>query len=214
MNQLMRRCAIALATCLILTCGVLAYAEVIPQSIQEEEQDDSVMDVQEEPVEPVMDVQDEEPVVDDVTEEEEYTESEVAFTDDDMMILPRPSKDGSIFIEWNTKEDGTGFGYKPGELVNPENIELYAIWADAELSIDEATASEATVSEATVVEAAYDEELQEEIVETDDEKLQEEIVETDDEELQEEIIVTEDEVLQQEVIETEETELQDGETEE
>ena len=194
MNQLMRRCAIALATCLILTCGVLAYAEVIPQNEKVEEQVETI--------------------IDDVTDEEEYTESEVAFTDDDMMILPRPTKDGSIFIEWNTKEDGTGFGYKPGELVNPENIELYAIWADAELSIDEATASEATISEATVVEAAYDEELQEEIVETDDEELQEEIVETDDEELQEEIIVTEDEVLQQEVIETEETELQDGETEE
>ena len=194
MNQLMRRCAIVLAACLILTCGVLAYAEVVPQNEKVEEQVETI--------------------IDDVTEEEEYTESEVAFTDDDMMILPRPSKDGSIFIEWNTKEDGTGFGYKPGELVNPENIELYAIWADAELSIDEATASEATISEATAVEAAYDEELQEEIVETDDEELQEEIVETDDEELQEEIIATEDEELQQEVIETEDTELQDGETEE
>ena len=203
MNQLMRRCAIALAACLILTCGVLAYAEVIPQSIQEEEQDDSVMDVQ-----------DEEPVVDDVTEDEEYTESEVAFTDDDMMILPRPAKDGSVFIEWNTKEDGTGIGYKPGELVNPENIELYAIWADAELSIDEATASEATISEATAAEAAYDEELQEEIVEMDDEELQEEIVETEGGELQKEILVTEDEELQQEAIGTEDTELQDGEVEE
>ena len=209
MNQLMRQCAIVLAACLILTCGVLAYAEVIPQSIQEEEQDDSVMDVQEEPVEPVMDVQDEEPVVDDVTEEEEYTESEVAFTDDGLLILPRPVKDKKVFIEWNTKEDGTGIRYNPGEIVNPENIELYVIWADAEVSVDEAT-----VSEATAVEAAYDEELQEEIVETNDEELQEEIVETEGGELQEEIFVTEDEELQQEAIGTEDTELQDGEVEE
>ena len=177
MNQLMRRCAIALATCLILTCGVLAYAEVVPQNEKVEEQVETI--------------------IDDVTEEEEYTESEVAFTDDGMLILPRPVKDKKVFIEWNTKEDGTGIRYNPGEIVNPENIELYVIWADAEVSVDEAT-----VSEATAVEAAYDEELQEEIVETNDEELQEEIVETEGGELQEEIVEMDDE------------ELQDGEVEE
>ena len=157
MNQLMRRCAVVLAACLILTCGVLAYAEVIPQGIQDEEQVESVMDVQDEDqIEPIMDVQDEEPVVDEATVDEEYTESKVVFTDDGMLILPRPVKGEKIFIEWNTKEDGTGQGYKAGEIVDPENIELYAIWADAEVLADKAT-----ISEATVVEAVYDEEYPE-----------------------------------------------------
>lgn len=162
MNQFMRRCAVALAICLIITCGVLAYAEVIPQNLKAEE-----------PVETV---------IDEMTEDEEYTESSIVFTDDDMMILPRPVKDGKKFIEWNTKEDGTGEGYKAGEIVDPENIELYAIWADAETAdaevpaeeaaIEEEPVAEATVSEATVIEAAYDEELQEEIIDAEDVELQ------------------------------------------
>ena len=192
MNQLMRRCAIALATCLILTCGVLAYAEVIPQSIQDEEQ-----------VGTVMDIQDEEPVIDDVTEDEEYTETEIVFTDDDMMILPRPVQEGKIFIEWNTREDGTGIGFKAGEIVSPENLELYTIWADAEILVDEAT-----VSEATAVEAEYDSELQEDIIEKDDAELQEEIIGTDVTDLQEEITEMDDEVLQEELLETDDEELQ------
>ena len=161
MNQFMRRCAIALAICLILTCGVLAYAEVIPQNLQAEESAESVLDE---------------------AAEEEYTESKVVFTDDDMMILPRPVRDGKKFIEWNTKEDGTGEGYKAGEIVDPESIELYAIWTDAETAdaevpdeeaaIEEEPAAEATVSEATVIEAVYDEELQEEIIDTEDVELQ------------------------------------------
>ena len=62
--------------------------------------------------------------------EEEYTESIPVFTEDGMLILPRPQKDGRIFVEWNTAEDGSGTGYKAGEIIDPTDIVLYAIWTD------------------------------------------------------------------------------------
>ena len=83
--------AIALALCLVLTCGVQAYAEVASQNVKSEEPAEAV--------------------IEEMIEDEEYTESKVVFTDDDMLILPRPVKEGKIFVEWNTKEDGTGQGY-------------------------------------------------------------------------------------------------------
>ena len=62
----------------------------------------------------------------------EYTVSEVRFTADGLLILPRPVKEGKVFVEWNTREDGTGTGYKAGETVDPTDIVLYSIWKDPE----------------------------------------------------------------------------------
>lgn len=147
MNHFKACYAIALALCLVLTCGVLAYAEVASQNVKSEEPAEAV--------------------IEEMIEDEEYTESKVVFTDDDMLILPRPVKEGKIFVEWNTKEDGTGQGYNAGEIVDPENIELYAIWADEDTSKEEPVVSDATDSE-----AAYDEEPQKEIIETEDKNIQ------------------------------------------
>lgn len=36
-------------------------------------------------------------------QEDNYNESTIRFTEDGMLILPRPIKKGKIFIEWNTK---------------------------------------------------------------------------------------------------------------
>lgn len=71
-----------------------------------------------------------EEIKEELPEEEEYTVSEVRFTEDGMLILPRPVKEGKVFIEWNTEEDGSGTGYKAGEIVDPTDIVLYSIWAD------------------------------------------------------------------------------------
>ena len=82
--------------------------------------------------------------------EEEYTESELRFTEDGMLILPRPVMEGKVFVEWNTEEDGSGVGYKPGEIVDPMGITLYAVWADeaAEEAPEEATPEEASYEDA------------------------------------------------------------------
>ena len=61
-------------------------------------------------------------------DEEYYNVSTVVFTEDGMLILPRPVKEGKVFIEWNTEEDGSGYGYKAGEIVDPTDIVLYSIW--------------------------------------------------------------------------------------
>ena len=161
MNQFKNVCAVFLALCLILICGILAYAEMTPQNVQTEEPAEAV--------------------IDEVTENEEYTESRVCFTDDDMLILPRPVKEGKIFIEWNTKEDGNGQGYQPGEIVDPENIKLYAIWAEEEAPGDEMSVieipdakipeDETVIAEATVSEAGNDEKPQKGITETEDETI-------------------------------------------
>ena len=82
--------------------------------------------------------------------EEEYSETELRFTEDGMLILPRPVMEGKVFVEWNTEEDGSGVGYKPGEIVDPMGITLYAIWADeaAEEAPEEATPEEASYEDA------------------------------------------------------------------
>ena len=33
--------------------------------------------------------------------EEEYSETELKFTEDGMLILPRPVMEGKVFVEWN-----------------------------------------------------------------------------------------------------------------
>ena len=50
-----------------------------------------------------------------------------------------PSRDGYVFVGWNTKADGTGIKYMPGEsfLIDPDNIGgqkviLYAMWQKEE----------------------------------------------------------------------------------
>ena len=82
--------------------------------------------------------------------EEEYTESELRFTEDGMLILPRPVMEGKVFVEWNTEEDGSGVGYQPGEIVDPMGIALFAIWTDetAEEAPEEATPEEASYEDA------------------------------------------------------------------
>lgn len=46
------------------------------------------------------------------------------------IILPEPNRDNYDFIEWNTKNDGTGKSYGGGEIIEIQNIVLYAIWKD------------------------------------------------------------------------------------
>ena len=42
-----------------------------------------------------------------------------------------PTRDKYKFVEWNTKDDGTGTSYKPGNILAPmADITLYAIWEE------------------------------------------------------------------------------------
>ncbi len=42
-----------------------------------------------------------------------------------------PTRDKYKFVEWNTKDDGTGTSYKPGNMLAPmADITLYAIWEE------------------------------------------------------------------------------------
>ena len=44
------------------------------------------------------------------------------------IVLPELEREGCEFLEWNTKEDGTGKSYKPGEKFTPDgDTTLYAI---------------------------------------------------------------------------------------
>lgn len=50
------------------------------------------------------------------------------------------TRKGYTFKEWNTKEDGTGDSYKPGDIINFSSVEnsvfnLYAIWEKDQISI-------------------------------------------------------------------------------
>ena len=157
-KMMKRSLVVLLAFVMALSAPMLIYAEGDSVSEKEQEivkeeiidtvaeiEDDSEPAVKEEPEaveetpEEAPDIKAEEEFPEEVTEpemkeelpeEEEYTVSEVRFTEDGMLILPRPVKEGKVFIEWNTEEDGSGTGYKAGEIVDPTDIVLYSIWAD------------------------------------------------------------------------------------
>lgn len=43
-------------------------------------------------------------------------------------ILPEPTREGYIFVEWNTERDGTGDSYAAGQEIEIMNGALFAIW--------------------------------------------------------------------------------------
>ena len=192
MNQFKKVCAAFLALCLMLTCGILAYAEISPQKTVQTEESVEIE-------------------IDEVTENEEYTESAVCFTDDGMLILPRPVKEGKVFVEWNTKEDGTGKGYKAGEIVDPENIELYSIWADEEITDEEITEADIPDEIVPDEEPEVSEAKKEEITEPKDEELQNVKIEISEPEIME---AAKEEEPQEEITEPEDEEPQNEEIEE
>lgn len=63
-----------------------------------------------------------------VTDSTKYNGGEKAIVQSALDITP-PS--GKEFLNWNTRKDGTGISYLPGELFGVvDNITLYAIWGD------------------------------------------------------------------------------------
>lgn len=61
-----------------------------------------------------------------VTDGKEYTDMDNTVTVKDAVDL---SYEGYVFDGWNTKADGTGISYKPGDTFNiTSNIDLYAQW--------------------------------------------------------------------------------------
>ena len=55
------------------------------------------------------------------------------------IVIPdtKPTKSGYTFYEWNSKSDGTGTGFQPGDSVNLNgNGTLYAIWKQYTLTYD------------------------------------------------------------------------------
>lgn len=43
----------------------------------------------------------------------------------------KPQRSGSVFVEWNTREDGRGTSYYPGDIYTKnESLTLYAIWKE------------------------------------------------------------------------------------
>ena len=131
-------------------------------------------------------------------DEEYYNVSTVVFTEDGMLILPRPVKEGKVFIEWNTEEDGSGYGYKAGEIVDPTDIVLYSIWEDEvkeeELKAEEVQAEEEIVNdiEAEAEPIKEDAEIKEEV--KAEEVKEEEVIA---EEVQEEVAEGEDEAKEE-----------------
>ena len=47
-----------------------------------------------------------------------------------------PTKEGFVFNGWNTKQDGSGKTYNPGDLyTNDENLFLYAQWKESDVTV-------------------------------------------------------------------------------
>ena len=70
--------------------------------------------------------------------ETEYEEVDIEYKDSETIILPVLERDGYVFVEWNTKEDGSGESYKAGEEYKVETDgNLYAIWKKADDTQDE-----------------------------------------------------------------------------
>ena len=48
-----------------------------------------------------------------------------------------PTRDGYLFVEWNTKADGTGISYQPGDeyttVQNGGTVTLYAVWISTDI---------------------------------------------------------------------------------
>ena len=131
-------------------------------------------------------------------DEEYYNVSAVVFTEDGMLILPRPVKEGKVFIEWNTEEDGSGYGYKAGEIVDPTDIVLYSIWED-EVKEEELKAEEVQAEEEIVNDIKAEAEPIKEDAEIKEEVKAEEIKEEEviAEEVQEEVAEGEDEAKEE-----------------
>ena len=75
------------------------------------------------------------------------SEPAVFYTASNIITLPTPEREGYLFIEWNTDQNGNGDSYNAGDEFEIKDITLYAIWER-----DCATPSDAdkmaTVSEA------------------------------------------------------------------
>lgn len=79
----------------------------------------------------------------DLEDETCHISSEIIFAKDGHIVLPEPKKDGDVFVEWNTKKDGSGESFMPGEPIPMDMISsLYAIWENAEATEDEAEDAE------------------------------------------------------------------------
>lgn len=77
------------------------------------------------------------------------------------VTLPEPSRDGYVFIEWNTSQDGSGSAFTAGEQIEIRDMSLYAIWKEntaTPSNADRATASE-TDRKATDSDADYEDDM-------------------------------------------------------
>lgn len=58
----------------------------------------------------------------------DYSEKEYA-KDEEILVLPAPSKEDYTFIEWNTEQNGEGTSYQPGDHITlAQDTTLYAQW--------------------------------------------------------------------------------------
>ncbi len=72
---------------------------------------------------------------DEEAEEMDETEGvgkEDLYASETEVILPKPSRKGYRFVEWNTEKDGSGDSYHVGEIIEITDMTLYAIWEECE----------------------------------------------------------------------------------
>lgn len=76
-----------------------------------------------------------------VMEQEIYEMTLFNTPDDEKPIVAEPAyiREGYNFVSWNTKADGTGDEYAPGDYISiTEDITLYAIWVSTQAVVEEA----------------------------------------------------------------------------
>lgn len=75
------------------------------------------------------------------------SEPTVLYVTSNIITLPTPEREGYLFIEWNTDQNGNGDSYNAGDEFEIKDITLYAIWerkcATPSNADKRATASEA-----------------------------------------------------------------------
>lgn len=79
-----------------------------------------------------------------VMESEKYEMTLSNTPDEDKPLVSEPAytREGYNFVSWNTKADGTGTAYAPGNRISiTENMTLYAVWVSTQAVVNDAVIS-------------------------------------------------------------------------
>lgn len=171
-NRRLKIFGILILIAAVMTCSSIAYADddITEMSAEEAAVDESqspedeiaeVMDItdisaeQASPSEVDSEETDIEYIENDLVEAASPSEADkdgedvaIEFKDGETIILPELERDGYFFVEWNTKEDGSGESFHAGDEYKVKTDgNLYAIWKKADDTQDENQVKEAETEE-------------------------------------------------------------------